>query len=566
MEMMPLNAFSWGSAFAAALLLLLCDARGRRGSRELSPKAHGRFCAAVFLLGCGARLARLSSLPAGLSAEEALTAVQAGALWRTGGFFPAGGLTAQLPQWTGDPAGPLLAALTAPAVGLFGMRPLAARLPLALISCLSLPAAYGIGRELAGRRGGRWMLLIWAFSPFFVFSARLTAAPGLALCLAAPALYLSLLALRRPGALPAACALLALLSFAHDLYAYLSPALVLLLCLRAVRCGCAKGRAACAAAIGLLLCLPGILTVYASRPGGADIRLGPLLCPHLEEYGRAATVLADMKGAPHPERVFLEKLWAVLEGGFFQDVMHENISGGLFFPAGMTALFLVSVPLALAGILFLLSRLFRGDGLPPACGLLASFALASLLAEVFVGSRGNLEIYGATSVWDYAQLFPYTALLVLAGCLAVSRRSGRGALAAAGLYLAGFAAALAYLFCGGYAAQANVYFTDFPQAAARASAISRETGMPVCVTASVFPHAEPDEAARFLFLAASDADPRTEDPEIIWPESQDAPEAGRIHLVLRKEAQRWYWTEEEFGSEAFGRYVLLVPKGGKNAD
>ena len=84
--------------------------------------------------------------------------------------------------------------------------------------------------------------------------------------------------------------------------------------------------------------------------------------------------------------------------------------------------------------------------------------------------------------------------------------------------------------------------------------------MPGCVTSSVFPHTEPDEAARFMYLSSC-ADPwAQEEPEIIWPDSQDAPEAGKIQLVLRREMQMWYWTEEAFEEEDYGRYAVLIPK------
>ncbi|MFR2020723.1 MAG: hypothetical protein ACLS6G_09570 [Christensenellales bacterium] len=42
--------------------------------------------------------------------------------------------------------------LTAPFVGLFGMSKLTVRLPLALLSCAAMPAAYGLGEALSGGR------------------------------------------------------------------------------------------------------------------------------------------------------------------------------------------------------------------------------------------------------------------------------------------------------------------------------------------------------------------------------------------------------------------------------
>ena len=42
------------------------------------------------------------------------------------------------------------------------------RLPLALLSCAAMPAAYGLGEALSGRRAARWMLTIAALCPIFV--------------------------------------------------------------------------------------------------------------------------------------------------------------------------------------------------------------------------------------------------------------------------------------------------------------------------------------------------------------------------------------------------------------
>ena len=149
----------------------------------MSEKTHRAICGAAIAAGVLVRLARLTSLPAGISAEEALVGVQAKALWQTGGFLFGQGLTTQLSQWAGETTGPLLAVLTAPFVGLFGMSKLTVRLPLALLSCAAMPAAYGLGEALSGRRAARWMLLIAALCPIFVLEARMT-------CGSCAALYL----------------------------------------------------------------------------------------------------------------------------------------------------------------------------------------------------------------------------------------------------------------------------------------------------------------------------------------------------------------------------------------
>ena len=73
-------------AIAVAILFAAVQ-RGGDGARTMSEKTHRAICGAAIAAGVLVRLARLTGLPAGLSAEEALVGVQAKALWQTGGFL-----------------------------------------------------------------------------------------------------------------------------------------------------------------------------------------------------------------------------------------------------------------------------------------------------------------------------------------------------------------------------------------------------------------------------------------------------------------------------------------------
>ena len=568
MPMLMPDVSSWVLLCFVAAVILLTDRFPAKDEYTLNARAGRTVCAAAVVLGCAARLWRLAALPAGLSAEEALVAVQARSLWQTGGFFGQGAFSAQIAQWSGESAGPLLPILTAPFVGLFGMRPWAVRLPLALLSCAALPAACGAGREVAGERGGRWMLIIYALSPIFIMTARLTAAASVSLALAPMALWCSLRALKDDGWTVPACALLGLLCWSQDLYFYLSPALIVLLT-ALVLCRRRDGRRLwlplAAAALGLALCLPGVLTAFASRPGGVDIRLGPVLCPHLEPYDKSKTLLPSLAASKHPELPLLEKLWGILQAGIFQDIMHDNIAQGLFMPDGQTALYFFGVPLALLGAFSLfVRRLARRPEDPLRLALL--FGFVTLACEVVIGSTGVLERYGATSVWDHSQMFPYTALLITAGLCRVERRGARGTAAMLAAYAVSFSLTLGWLFGGGYAEGANVYFPDFAEAVARAGELHRQTGEPLRVTASVYPHRAPDEAALIMSLYTQDADMRTAagDPEaygtVIWAEGQESPEEGAVSVVSTKELQGWMWDSAAFAYEEYGRYALLYPR------
>lgn len=572
MPMQMPDAVSWLLFALTIAVILLTDRFPDRTPSAPAERTHRAVCLIALAAGIAVRLLRLSSLPAGPTAEEAMAAVQAKSLLQTGGFFGTGAFAAQLPQWDGQTAGPLLSILTAPFVALFGMKAAAVRLPLALVSCASLPAAYGAGEAFAGRRGARWLLLVAAASPIFCLTARLTAAECLSLPLLLIGLCFALRAPRRPALAFPACAAFGLLSWTEDLYFFLSPALIAAFAaflLFARTDGGRKNGAApaalSAAAIGLLLCLPGILTACASRANGADLRLGFVICPHLENRYTAGGLPAEMASSLHPDRTLFTKLWAVLGGGLFQIAMHETIGQGYFLPAGMTALYLFAVPLALLGAVSGLSAFLAGKR-NAAAGLSALLGVVTLAAEVLYGSSGMLVAGGTTSVWDGMQMFPYTALLAAAGLLRMEKRSRAGFVYALAVYGASFGMLAFWLFGGGYAGAANVSFADYAAAAERAGEIREARGLPVAATSRVHPHGSPEEAARMLLLYAMDADMRTAaaDPdaygEIIWPGSMEEPPAGEVCLVAAQDSRGWYWDEEEWDCETFGRYILLIPK------
>ncbi|MFR8178356.1 MAG: hypothetical protein ACLVB5_15310 [Christensenellales bacterium] len=75
-------------AIAVAILFAAVQ-RGGDGARTMSEKTHRAICGAAIAAGVLVRLARLTSLPAGISAE-ALVGVQAKALWQIGRFSQSG--------------------------------------------------------------------------------------------------------------------------------------------------------------------------------------------------------------------------------------------------------------------------------------------------------------------------------------------------------------------------------------------------------------------------------------------------------------------------------------------
>lgn len=557
-----------GAALAALPDLLPATVK-QLPEREISPRAHRRVCVALFAAGCLIRLWRLPSLPSGISAEEALVGVQAKSLWQTGGFLFGGRLTAQLAQWRGESGGPLLATLTAPFVGLMGMTPLATRLPLALLSCAAMPAAYGLGKELSGPRAGRWCLAAYAVCPYFALTARLTYGVNAAVSLAPVAVYLLVLGARKSAALYAGALLTALLAYAQDMYFFLSPAYVALACgVAAARGGVKKRHALGAALLGLAVCVPALLTLWVNLGGREGFTwLGIVDIPRLEEFDKADWLFAHAgelgKVLPNDALV---KLWSVVIGGVFQAVMHENISGMLFTPNGMLALYAFSVPLILLGAASLLSRRLRGERVrgPRAAGRAVVTALASvtLLLLTLFGTKGVLILNGTTSAPDLSSFFLFDVLLMAAGMCRIQRRNRLCSRALTALFAASFAFLCAYVLAGSYDYRANVYFDQFQGLAVRAEQERQDEK--IVVTSSFYPHRDPQAAATFMYLYATDADMRTAEREMgvrfeaRYLSPDETPDAGCIYLARQSDTTSWDYTG--FDCTEAGGFVLLVPQ------
>ena len=545
-------------AIAVAILFAAVQ-RGGDGARTMSERTHRAICGAAIAAGVLVRLARLTSLPAGISAEEALVGVQAKALWQTGGFLFGQGLTTQLSQWSGETTGPLLAVLTAPFVGLFGLSKLTVRLPLALLSCAAMPAAYGLGEALSGRRAGRWMLTIAALCPIFVLEARMTCGSCAALYLLPIALCLIARGVTKQAALYPGMIVLALTAYAQDMYFFIAPAAILACAIIALIFGRRKRHAAISGAIGLLLCVPAMLTAFVNLTGAEGMTIfGLIRVPRLEGFEKA--FMAENRSVG-------DKLWAVLIGGVFQVLRHENIHQAMYTPDGMLALFMFSLPLMVLGALALFARWTDGRRAArekaAARAMVAATCMVTLAALVMFGSIGTLDMSGTTWLFDHSALILFDAVLMAAGLCTIERKNLKCAAAMGALMAVNFAWLAVQLFGGNYQANANVYFPGFEQMAARAAEIQAETGEKINVTGNIYPHIQPSAGAEMMFLYATDADMRTAEAErgtryeTIYVSEDMQPEADEIYLARANEISNW--DLEGFDYEESEGYVLIYP-------
>ena len=445
------------------------------------------------------------------------------------------------------------AVLTAPFVGLFGMSKLTVRLPLALLSCAAMPAAYGLGEALSGRRAARWMLLIAALCPIFVLEARMTCGSCAALYLLPIALCLIARGVTKPAALYPGMIVLALTAYAQDMYFFIAPAAILACAIIVLIFGRQKRHAAISGTIGLLLCVPAMLTAFVNLTGAEGMTLlGLIRIPRLEGFEKAFMAENWSVG---------DKLWAVLIGGVFQVLRHENIHQAMYTPDGMLALFMFSLPLMVLGTLALFARWTDGRRAArekaAARAMAAATCAVTLAALVMFGSVGTLNTNGTTG------LFLFDAVLMTAGLCTIERKNLRCAAAMGALMAVNFAWLAVQLFGGSYQANANVYFPGFEQMAARAAEIQAETGEKINVTCNVYPHIQPSDGAEMMFLYATDADMRTAEAErgtryeTIYVSDDMQPEADQIYLARADEISNW--DLEGFDYEESEGYALIYP-------
>ena len=549
------------------LAIVLPHLRVGTASKTLSDRAHYRICVVLLAVGCFVRLFRLGTLPYGISAEEALVGVQAKALWQTGGFLFDGGLTTQLTQWAGESSGPLLAAITAPFVGLLGMTQWATRLPLALLSCAAMPAMYGLGNLIGGKRAARWCLTAYAICPYFVLAARMTAAANAAVFLLPITLYCMLRGMEKPAALYAGMALMGLMAYAQNMYFFIAPAAVLLGGVFAALRGMKKRHALGASVIGMLICLPAIRTLWVNLGGYEGIELfGVVRIPVLENFDKQHVSSILIPG--YEVELLRQKFWAVITGGVFQVLTHINISAEMFAPKGLGALYILSIPLMLLGAFSLIRRLIQGERYDKQCVFYA--VLVGLIACVSVfwlfvyGSIGVLNVTtGCTSVFDYSSLFLFDVLLMAAGLCHMEKRSVPGIGALSVLLTASFVILCLHLFGGNYQDNANVYFTGFGDLAAKAEEVREKEDTVVNVTGTVYPHLTPSDAAEMMYLYAIDADMKetAKNPrgvyDMVYAPGIENPQTDQIYLVAQSDVASWDLSL--FGYEEMGEYALLTP-------
>lgn len=130
------------------------------------------FLALTVLLGSLARLLCLGDSPMGLHQDEAYSAYNSWALMHYGTDSLGYGWPVYYTAW-GSGMSVLYSYFTMPFFALFGVSAATIRLPQAILGCISIPAAYGLGKEMFhSRQAGAFLAFFLAINPWHIQQSR----------------------------------------------------------------------------------------------------------------------------------------------------------------------------------------------------------------------------------------------------------------------------------------------------------------------------------------------------------------------------------------------------------
>lgn len=293
----------------------------------------------LFFLGACVRLYRFGSAPPGLNQDEAFATYDAWALLHFGTDSSLHPWPVYLTAW-GSGMNALESYLMIPFLALFGVKPWVIRLPQLLLALAALPAAYSVGRRMAGMRGGLCALALLALCPWHILLSRWALESNMAPNLLLIGLCFFLKGLEDGRFLP-----LSALAYGLALYAYSAiwPVMPLLLGLMLLYARPRVDKWLLTAGLilaALALPLVGFLAVNYGLI--AEFSIGPFSVPKLVEMRSGEISLSNI-----PEN--LRNMGKILL--FQSDGLKWNSPGrfGLFYP--------FALPLGLLGFGALVRRL-----------------------------------------------------------------------------------------------------------------------------------------------------------------------------------------------------------------
>ncbi len=491
-----MTVFSVASLLLSGVFCLIAGIGIRKVNVLPSVRRRRLVACVLLLLGFFVRLFRLTSVPSGLSAEEALVGVQARALLTTGSQAFGSGWPAFFPQWGASQTGSLLSLIVLPFVGVMGLNLLAVRLPLALLSCLSLAAFYGLARRIAGETPGLAALALACVCPYLVQQSHWAMSASAALFLLPVVLYAFARALSSRPWLYAACVLAAAACYGLDmLYLPMFAFVAFFLITGACRTLLRRSDAALGFVLFVVLSLPAGLTLIVNILALSSFTLGPLSIPRFEIFEHAGLQWPSTYGEG------VQSGYMALVNVLFQQATSENLTAsGFVKPDGYGMAYYMTVPLAVLGVIALSVRhgLRKGDA--RMLTLRQSIAVLGALIGGFFFLEPNADIF------HYALLLPFLLLLAAAGLQEARLRSSVCYTALLSLLAASCIGFFFTFYIHGMPLEVdNTYFSGLPESADAVQNYEADYGeSEVYVTTRVYPHENPGAAAEMMTVFAFD--------------------------------------------------------------
>lgn len=388
----------------AALLCIYCLVRdvqkrpfpapaGKRHAlpASLTPgRTHWLLFALLMALALFVRVWRFGSLPAGFNQDGAMAAVDALALSQYGTDRLGMWLPAHLTAWGFGQMSALLSYVMAPLVGLFGLNPIAARLPLLIVSMLGLWVLYLLARDLAGKNAALVVLAFAAINPWHIMQSRWALDCNLFPHLMLFGVYFLQKGLRRP-----IYAYLSMLFFGLCMYAYgIAFFLIPLFLLGAVVYILRKrlltwGQAGICAGVYLLVAWPILLVMLLNTFGLPTIELPFVTIPFFEDRVRSSDLL-----------VFSSDIWGQFKtnvAAFCRVLFLQDDGLPWNVTPGFGTIYLFSLPFAVYGVICAIRSCRKDEKVRGGIVLLLIWLALSVFTGLFVASvnvnRINILFY-----------------------------------------------------------------------------------------------------------------------------------------------------------------------------
>lgn len=494
------------------------------------------------ILACGifARVYRFGTMPAGINQDEAFAGYEAWSLLRygidTAGYHNPVYLTA----W-GSGMNALETYLMMPFLAVFGLKVWVIRLPQLIVSCLSIWVVYLLVRRTVNERAGLFAMFMLAICPWHIIMSRWGLESNLAPGFLLFGLYFFVRGLDRPRFF-----MLSALMYGLSLYTYATiwvyvPLIILVQFIYCAACGKIRfGRSIVFSILILgVLAAPLLLFIAVNYGWIGEIRLPFMSIPKLM-YMRTGEISLDEK------RKKLEL--------FFDIFIRQNDGNIWSSPEKFGLFYYISMPFALFGFIYVLSRTVRGIREKEFCP-------EALLIVQLVVSLPQLILLKA-NVTKINIMFVPVVILTALGAYFLSTVTRRELLAAlAAVYLALFAGFEVYYFTQ-YDMQTREHFSygledalDFAEEKGSGRIYIDENEFYTKILFyTAMPVDEFRDTVQYLYYPAAYLHALSFDRFCMWSDPYQ-PEDDAVY-IMKKDADLGLLPEAGFKTESFGEYIV----------